>query len=51
MVCSMMTLATPPISFWDYALEKNAYILNLGATKKVEKTPFEMWKGTHPSLA
>ncbi|GJW60708.1 retrotransposon protein, putative, ty1-copia subclass [Tanacetum coccineum] len=35
-------------SFWDYALETAARILNLVPTKKVEKTPYEVWHGqTH----
>ncbi|GJX05477.1 retrotransposon protein, putative, ty1-copia subclass [Tanacetum coccineum] len=50
MVQSMMCRATLPISFWGYALETAAHILNLVPTKKVSKTPFEMWKGKHPSL-
>ncbi|GJX70441.1 retrotransposon protein, putative, ty1-copia subclass [Tanacetum coccineum] len=33
-----------------YALETDAHILNLVSTKKVSKTPFEMWKGKRPSL-
>ncbi|GJR03309.1 retrotransposon protein, putative, ty1-copia subclass [Tanacetum coccineum] len=50
MVRSMMCRATLPISFWGYALETAAHILNLVPTKKVSKTPFEMWKGKRPSL-
>ncbi|GKB54193.1 putative RNA-directed DNA polymerase [Tanacetum coccineum] len=50
MVRSMMIQATLPISFWGYALETVAYILNLVPTKKVSKTPFEMWKGKRPYL-
>ncbi|GJY81507.1 putative RNA-directed DNA polymerase [Tanacetum coccineum] len=50
MVRSMMCRATLPISFWGYALETAAHILNLVPTKKVSKTPFEMWKGKYPSL-
>ncbi|GJW72991.1 retrotransposon protein, putative, ty1-copia subclass [Tanacetum coccineum] len=42
--------ATLPITFWGYALETAAHILNLVPTKKVSKTPFEMWKGKRPSL-
>lgn len=36
---------------WCYSLETDAYVLNLVPNKKVLKTPFEMWKGTRPSLA
>ncbi|GJS65671.1 retrotransposon protein, putative, ty1-copia subclass [Tanacetum coccineum] len=50
MVRSMMCRATLPISFWGYALETANHILNLVPTKKVSKTPFEMWKGKRPSL-
>ncbi|GKD67765.1 retrotransposon protein, putative, ty1-copia subclass [Tanacetum coccineum] len=50
MVRSMMSRATLPICFWDYALETAAHILNLVPTKKVSKTPFETWKGKGPSL-
>ncbi|GJW24268.1 retrotransposon protein, putative, ty1-copia subclass [Tanacetum coccineum] len=32
---------TLPKSFWDYALETAARILNMVPTKKVEKTPYE----------
>ncbi|GJS71756.1 hypothetical protein Tco_0704597 [Tanacetum coccineum] len=50
MVRSMMCRATLPISFWGYALEIAAHILNLVPTKKVSKTPFEMWMGKRPYL-
>ena len=51
MVRSMMSRATLPIHFWGYALETAAHILNLVPTKKVAKTPHEMWIGKVPSLA
>ncbi|GKB05731.1 retrotransposon protein, putative, ty1-copia subclass [Tanacetum coccineum] len=41
MVCSMMSQTTLPKSFWDYALDFVARILNMVPTKKVEKTPYE----------
>ncbi|TLX70056.1 DDE-type integrase/transposase/recombinase [Labilibacter sediminis] len=50
MVRSMMSRATLPIYFWGYALETAAHILNLVPTKKVAKTPHEMWTGKPPSL-
>ncbi|GKA45079.1 putative RNA-directed DNA polymerase, partial [Tanacetum coccineum] len=50
MVRSIMCRATLPISFWGYALETAAHILNLVPTKKLSKTRFEMWKGKRPSL-
>ena len=51
MVRSMMSRASLPISFWGYALETATHILNLVPTKKVAKTPHEMWTGKVPSLA
>nr|GEY23603.1 retrotransposon protein, putative, Ty1-copia subclass [Tanacetum cinerariifolium] len=45
MVRSMMSQTTLPKSFWDYALETDACILNMVPTKKVEKTPYEVWHG------
>ncbi|GKC66493.1 retrotransposon protein, putative, ty1-copia subclass [Tanacetum coccineum] len=41
MVRSMMSQTTLPKSFWDYALESAACILNMVPTKKVEKTSYE----------
>nr|GEZ14422.1 retrotransposon protein, putative, Ty1-copia subclass [Tanacetum cinerariifolium] len=46
MVRSMMSQTTLPKSFWDYALETAARILNMVPTKKVDKTPYEIWHGT-----
>ncbi|KAI3791229.1 hypothetical protein L2E82_04923 [Cichorium intybus] len=51
MVRSMTSRASLPIHFWGYALETAAHILNLVPTKKVAKTPHEMWTGKVPSLA
>ncbi|KAI3509033.1 hypothetical protein L1887_24056 [Cichorium endivia] len=51
MVSSMMSQASLPIHFWGYALETAAHILNLVPTKKLAKTPHEMWTGKVPSLA
>ncbi|GJS28665.1 retrotransposon protein, putative, ty1-copia subclass [Tanacetum coccineum] len=45
MVRSMMSQTTLLKSFWDYALETVARILNMVPTKKVEKTPYEVWHG------
>ncbi|GKD42559.1 retrotransposon protein, putative, ty1-copia subclass [Tanacetum coccineum] len=45
MVRSMMSQTTLPKSFWDYALESVARILNMVPTKKVDKTPYEVWHG------
>nr|GEX05034.1 retrotransposon protein, putative, Ty1-copia subclass [Tanacetum cinerariifolium] len=43
MVRFMMSQTTLPKSFWDYALETDARILNMVLTKKVEKIPYEVW--------
>ena len=40
-----MSLSTLPLSFWGYALETLAYILNMVPSKSVTKTPMEMWTG------
>ncbi|GJX51997.1 retrotransposon protein, putative, ty1-copia subclass [Tanacetum coccineum] len=45
MVRSMMRQTTLLKSFWDYALESAARILNMVPTKKVDKTPYEIWHG------
>ena len=39
----MMSLSTLPLSFWGYALETAAYILNMVPSESVPKTPMEMW--------
>ncbi|GJS86965.1 retrotransposon protein, putative, ty1-copia subclass [Tanacetum coccineum] len=51
MVRSMMNLTTLPLSFWDYALESAICILNMVLTKKVDKTPYELWYGKVPNLS
>nr|GEV13763.1 putative retrotransposon protein [Tanacetum cinerariifolium] len=50
MVRSMISQTTLPKSFWDYALETAARMLNMVPTKKVEKTPYEIKNQVHPSL-
>ncbi|GJY76735.1 retrotransposon protein, putative, ty1-copia subclass [Tanacetum coccineum] len=51
MIRSMMSQTTLPKSFWDYALETAAVILNMVPTKKVDKTPYEIWHGQAPKLS
>nr|GEW12226.1 hypothetical protein [Tanacetum cinerariifolium] len=51
MVRSMMSQTTLPKSFWDYALETAVRILNMVPTKKIEKTPYEVWHGKAPKLS
>ncbi|GJS97300.1 retrotransposon protein, putative, ty1-copia subclass [Tanacetum coccineum] len=51
MVRLMMNLTTLSLSFWDYALESAARILNMVPTKKDDKTPYELWYGKVPNLS
>ncbi|GJX04957.1 retrotransposon protein, putative, ty1-copia subclass [Tanacetum coccineum] len=51
MVRSMMSQTTLPKSFWDYTLESVARILKMVPTKKVDKTPYEVWHGQAPKLS
>nr|GEU61547.1 retrotransposon protein, putative, Ty1-copia subclass [Tanacetum cinerariifolium] len=51
MVLSMMSLVTFVLSFWDYALESTSLIFNMVPTKKVDKTPYELWHGKVPNLS
>ncbi|GJT57736.1 retrotransposon protein, putative, ty1-copia subclass [Tanacetum coccineum] len=51
MIRSMMNLTTLALSFWDYALESATRILNMVPTKKVDKTPYELWYGKVPNLS
>nr|GFC10406.1 hypothetical protein [Tanacetum cinerariifolium] len=47
----MMSQTTLPKSFWDYALETVARILNMVPTKKVKKIPYEVWHGKASKLS
>ncbi|GJW39181.1 retrotransposon protein, putative, ty1-copia subclass [Tanacetum coccineum] len=51
MVRSMMNLTTLPLAFLDYALESAIRILNMVPTKKVDKTPYELWYEKFPNLS
>jgi transposase InsO family protein len=51
MVRSMMARSTLPLSFWGFAMLSAAHILNMAPTKKVDKTPYEIWHGKVPSLS
>nr|GEW59868.1 hypothetical protein [Tanacetum cinerariifolium] len=51
MVRYMMSQTTLLKSFWDYALETAARILNMVPTKKVENTPYEVWHRQAPKLS
>ena len=50
MVRSMMSYSDLPNSFWGYALETAAYILNLAPSKSIPTTAIELWTGRKPSL-
>src|SRR3954471_4730198 len=47
----MMSLSDLPVSFWGFALETAAYILNRAPSKSVKTTPFEIWYGKRPMLS
>ena len=50
MVRSMINFADLPVSFWGYALEIAAYLLNRVQTKSVVSIPYEIWNGKRPNL-
>nr|GEZ75794.1 hypothetical protein [Tanacetum cinerariifolium]GEZ81165.1 hypothetical protein [Tanacetum cinerariifolium] len=50
-VRSMINITPLPKSFWRYALESAARILNMVPTKKVERTPYEIWHEKAPKLS
>ncbi|GJZ04001.1 retrotransposon protein, putative, ty1-copia subclass [Tanacetum coccineum] len=47
----MINLTILPLSFWDYALQSATCILDMVSTKKVDKTPYELWYGKFPNLS
>ncbi|GJW41325.1 hypothetical protein Tco_0067170 [Tanacetum coccineum] len=47
----MLNLTTLLLSFWDYNLETATHILNMVPTKKVDKTPYELWYGKVSNLS
>jgi hypothetical protein len=47
----MMSLSNLSISFWGYALETAAFILNRVPSKSVETTPYELWNDKKPKLS
>jgi hypothetical protein len=49
-VRSMMSLSDLSISFWGYALETAAFVLNGASSKSMETTPYELWHGKKPRL-
>ncbi|KAD6795333.1 hypothetical protein E3N88_06229 [Mikania micrantha] len=51
MVRSMMSRTNLPHSFWGYALETAAKLVNIAPTKKVNKIPYEIWHGSKPKTS
>ena len=51
MVRSMMSQTDLPISFWGYALETAAFLLNRIPSKAVEKITYELWTGKRSGLS
>ena len=47
----MMSLSDLSISFWGYALETAAFILNRAPSKSVKTTPYEEWFGKKPKFS
>ena len=47
----MMSRTDLPISFWGYALETTAFLLNIIPSKGVEKKPYELWIRKCPGLS
>ncbi|KAL0402064.1 UNVERIFIED_CONTAM: hypothetical protein Slati_4236300 [Sesamum latifolium] len=45
MVRSMLSFTKLPPSFWGYALETAAKLLNIVPSKSVPQTPYEIWHG------
>ena len=46
-----MSLTNLPLSFWGYALEIVAFMLNWASSKYVEMTPYELWFRKKPKLS
>ena len=51
MVRPMMSLTDLSLSFWGYALEITAFMLNRATSKSVDMTPYELWFGKKPKLS
>ncbi|KAL0403952.1 UNVERIFIED_CONTAM: Retrovirus-related Pol polyprotein from transposon TNT 1-94 [Sesamum radiatum] len=45
MVQSMMSFTELPLSFWGYALETAAKLLNMAPSKNMAQTPYQIWHG------
>ena len=51
MVRSMMSFSDLPISFWGYAIETAAKLINLVPSKAIPTTPYEIWHKKAPSYS
>ena len=51
MVRSMMSYSSLPDSFWGYALETTAYIINQVPSKTIPGTPYQRWSGKKSILS
>ena len=51
MVRYMMSVTDLPLSFWGYALETVAFMLNRAPSKSVEMTPYELCFSKKPKLS
>ncbi|KAL0291589.1 UNVERIFIED_CONTAM: Retrovirus-related Pol polyprotein from transposon TNT 1-94 [Sesamum calycinum] len=49
MIRSMMIFTELPLSFWGYALETAARLLNIAPSKTVAQTPYQIWHGKSAS--
>src|SRR3989337_1416068 len=47
----MMSLTDLPLSFWGYASETAAFMLNRAPSKSVETTLYKLWFGKKPKLS
>ncbi|KAK4383937.1 hypothetical protein Sango_3106400 [Sesamum angolense] len=45
MIRSMMSFTELPLSFWGYALETAARLLNIAISKTVAQMPYQIWHG------
>ena len=47
----MTSLTDLPLSFWGYALETAAFMLNRAPSKSIETTLYELWFGKKPKMS
>jgi hypothetical protein len=51
MVCSIMSNADLPCSFWGFTFETAVFMLNRVSSKSVEKIPYELWFERVPNVS